>query len=195
MSLSRTPSSTQETHPIFQTFLNPAERIIWSGKPRQGLLFRPSDIFFVPFSIVWTALAVWWELEKRPERPALSRETVGRCHALCRRLHPLAAFSGRSGLSLPDLLWPHQSARLDPYRFVQNQADQPAAGRPAGNPPRFAKNGWGQIVFGPLAPNAWMQTGGGWIKMDKQASIPAFELLKDPQKIYKQILAQQKKVK
>jgi hypothetical protein len=41
--------------------LAPEERLLWSGVPRQGLLFRPGDLLMVPFSLVWAAGAVYWE--------------------------------------------------------------------------------------------------------------------------------------
>jgi hypothetical protein len=37
--------------------LLPGERLVWSGQPRQGLMFQPMDAFLVPFSIVWTGIA------------------------------------------------------------------------------------------------------------------------------------------
>ena len=40
--------------------LLPGERIEWEGKPYFGLIFRPIDLFLVPFSLFWGGFAVFW---------------------------------------------------------------------------------------------------------------------------------------
>ncbi len=41
-----------------QSELGDGERLLWSGKPRQGIVFRSFDVFLIPFSLVWTGFVV-----------------------------------------------------------------------------------------------------------------------------------------
>ena len=45
--------------------LNPDERLLWSGRPKSGIVFRRSEILLIPFSVLWTGLAIFivWHIE------------------------------------------------------------------------------------------------------------------------------------
>ncbi len=40
--------------------LFPGERIAWQGQPYPGLIFRPMEVFLIPFSLVWGGFALFW---------------------------------------------------------------------------------------------------------------------------------------
>ena len=41
--------------------LRPDEKLLWSGRPAQGLRLRRTDWVFIPFSVLWAGLVVYWE--------------------------------------------------------------------------------------------------------------------------------------
>lgn len=46
----------------FRPHLNANERLVWAGRPKTGILFRPSDKFLIPFSIFFGGIAIFWEI-------------------------------------------------------------------------------------------------------------------------------------
>jgi len=41
--------------------LEDGERLLWSGMPLRGFRLRPSDIFVIPFTMMWCGFAFFWE--------------------------------------------------------------------------------------------------------------------------------------
>ncbi|MEO6720586.1 MAG: PH domain-containing protein [Ferruginibacter sp.] len=41
--------------------LSSGEKLIWTAKPKTGVVFRSSDAFMIPFSLLWGGFALFWE--------------------------------------------------------------------------------------------------------------------------------------
>lgn len=50
----QSPENTIRKH------LDAGERLLWSGQPRQGFVFTSTDLFLVPFSLLWGGGVLFW---------------------------------------------------------------------------------------------------------------------------------------
>jgi len=48
---------------LLRQVLNPDEKLVWSGLPEKGIMFKPGDLLMIPFSLMWGGFAIFWEYQ------------------------------------------------------------------------------------------------------------------------------------
>jgi hypothetical protein len=56
-----TSTMLRSAESVLAPYLDPGERLLWSGQPRGGIRLRPQDAFIIPF-ILWCGFAIFWEV-------------------------------------------------------------------------------------------------------------------------------------
>jgi hypothetical protein len=180
---------------LFRDELNPGERLIWTGRPQQGLILRASDWFFIPFSLLWGGFAIFWEY--------------------------LVITSGAPGFiwlfGIPFILvalyllfgrfFVDQARRAKTYYAITNERVIILSGLmnqevktliiknlPEINTTRTG-SGSGTITFGPTHPFAWLYTGSGFPDMGRYNISPAFDSIEDVKTVYQIVKRLQKENK
>ena len=168
----------------FRRELARGERLLWSGRPRQGLRWRNSDLVTVPFSLLWGGFAFFWEYSAWTKKtPAIFQlfgipfVLVG-LYLIAGRFFADACQRARTWYAVTDqriLIISGLTGRELKSLTLRNLAEVTL---------REGSDGAGSIVFGPTGttPAPWnsaARSGYG-----RRYAPPSFELLDNVRRVY-----------
>lgn len=172
---------------FFHAELNPGERIIWSGQPQQGLMFRQSDILAIPFSLLWGGFAMVWEFIVVSNGAPFFFTLWGIPFVLIGLYMIFGRFFYDSALRRKTYYaLTNERAIIISGLFNRNTRSLDIKKLPEINISTKA-NGKGTITFGALPPMAWMAAGSGFPSRGRYNMPPSFEMIDDAKNVYQQI--------
>lgn len=175
----------------FSDHLLPKEKVVWTGRPKQGLLLMPQDGILIPFSLLWGGFAIYWETSVlRADAPAVTAFALfGAFFVL------IAVFLIFGRFFLDAWLRAHTSYALTDRRVLIARTGSWGTFK-ALNLNRLpeavltkAAGGRGSIRFGAPAPSLWFSLGphggsgfGSWVPtLDP---TPQFLAIADAQRVF-----------
>jgi hypothetical protein len=188
----------------FQGVLRPGERIVWSGKPQQGFMIRTSDIWNIPFGVLWAGYVLFLVLTavqdvlRFPDH--LQSQWPGAGILILFALMGFYLLFGRFIVDIlqrqrTDYLLAEERVIILTGWFSRNVKSIDLRDIPEINLSR-KHAGRGTITFGSMddAPRMYI----GFFNFGNGRSrnlLPAFEMIDDVETVYQQILIQQREIK
>jgi hypothetical protein len=172
-----------EVEQMLMRELEHGERLLWSGMPRQGICFRPADLFMVPFSLLWGGFAMFWEYSVVTKGAPLIFMVWGVPFVLVGLYIVVGRFfldsyqRSKTYYGVTDqriIIIGGLLNREVKSLTLQGLNDLSLTER---------SDGGGSVSFGPTNPMYAMWSGTAWPGMGKKIP-PAFELISDVRRIY-----------
>ena len=186
---------SNEAESVLTRHLDAGENLVWTGMPRQGLLLRPSDLFLIPFSLVWAGFlgfAIFDGVGTGTPGQLLTLVLVGipflafSLYFVVGRFFADAALRARTHYGIT-----RQRILISKGLFSKTLISLPLANL-SGLSLRERADGSGSIYFGE-APSVWTDTGTGLPLADKHIP-PSFDLIENAKQAYDVIRQTQKSV-
>lgn len=183
-----------EADQALQPELGRGERLLWSGRPGQGVRLRAADMLLIPFSLMWGGFAIFWEYQvaSSPHAPAFFM-----AWGVPFVLIGLYLIIGR--------FFVDSLARSRTWYGVTNQRVLILTGLPRREVKSLSLQGLhdmslseradhsGSITFGSNPLSAAMWAGSAWPGMGKRLA-PAFDLIDDARQVYNTIREAQRQI-
>lgn len=171
-----------ETQRRLQAEMGSGERLLWAGRPAQGLRLRITDVFLVPFSLLWAGFAVFWEVTALRSAPlffalwGVPFVLIG-AYLVVGRFFADSWQRSRTYYGLTD-----QRVLILSSRGIRSIALHSLGGIAL----REREDRSGTIVFGFADPRAVMLAGGGWPGAGNRMP-PSFEMIPEARQVYTQV--------
>jgi len=163
------------------------ERVLWSGRPHQGLVFRTMDWFFIPFSLLWGGFAIAFPVLLFTEDAPFPMLAFGVLFGLV----GIYVIFGRFILDIAQRRATFYALTTDRAIIVSGLLHQTVRSVVLKNLGELSvttrRDGTGTITFGQPNPFAWAYPGGGFTMWGTAHYAPTFELVDNVKTVYQRI--------
>ena len=168
--------------------LAPGEHALWWGRPRQGLVLRGSDLFTIPFSLMWCGFAIFWESSAAGSADAPGFMVLWGIPFVAVGLYMVIGRFFAEALQRSKTYYALTSDRVLIVSGVFSRTLKSLSLRTLSDITLTeSRGGGGSITFGPQGPFASMFGGtSSWPGMQQQQS-PRFDLIDDARAVHEQI--------
>ncbi len=174
--------SVNSGNQIIEAELRAGEKLLWSGQPQGGMRLRSSDIFLIPFSLLWGGFAIFWEVNVISRGAPLFfwlwgipfilvavYITLGRFFVDARNREQTYYAVTDERIIILSTLFGHKVQSLSLRNLPEISLSQKA-------------DGTGTITFGSIGPfNAWGST--SW-PGSGHYQVPSFEMIERVREVY-----------
>jgi len=174
-----------------QKHIDSGERVFWSGKPKQGLIFRGADIFIIPFSLFWCGFVFFWEYSVISHGAPIFFPLFG-IPFVAVGIYLIIGRFYVDAKKRENTFYAVTSERVMIISGVFRQKLKSLALRTLSEVSvDESKDGSGSIEFGQSLPFASLLAGIWWPGLE-QFSGPRFDAIHNPKEVYQLIREQQK---
>ena len=169
--------------------LGPGERLLWSGRPAQGIVLRPSDAFLIPFSLLWGGFAMFWEYSVVTAAKAPFFFMLWGIPFVAVGLHFIFGRFLVDAKQRSNTFYGVTNQRIIIVSGVLTRKIKSLNIRTLSDVSLDERaGGTGSVTFGPSTGPSWLSTGTAW---PGTPSTPAFEMIEHPRRVFDVILKAQ----
>ncbi|MBV8172208.1 MAG: PH domain-containing protein [Candidatus Eremiobacteraeota bacterium] len=172
---------------VIRSKLDDGETLVWSGRPRQGLLLQPSDALVIPFTLLWGGFAIFWEYEVVSSHAFWVLQVWGipfvllGIYLIVGRFFTDAAVRAHTAYGLTDKRIIIVSGQQSHSYALADIASVTLASQPDGS---------GTLAFGTPGTPALPAPASGLYLAPTRVNVPRFALIENAQSVYDQVHAQ-----